>query len=31
VYAQRYGNVVPGRRGGVSLPGIAGVMPLPDD
>lgn len=31
VYAQRYGNVLPGRRGGVSLPGIAGVMPLPDE
>lgn len=31
VYAQRYGNVQPGRRGGVSLPGVAGVMPLPPD
>lgn len=30
VYAQRYGNVVPGQRGGVSLPGVVGVMPLPD-
>ena len=30
VYAQRYGNVVPGRRGGVSLPDVAGVMPLPE-
>ena len=31
VYAQRYGNVVPGQRGGVSLPGVVGVMPLPED
>ena len=31
VYAQRYGNVVPGQRGGVSLPGVSGVMPLPED
>lgn len=30
VYAQRYGNVLPGRRGGVALPGSAGVMPLPE-
>ena len=30
VYAQRYGNVVPGWRGGVSLPDVAGVMPLPE-
>ena len=30
VYAQRYGNVLPGQRGGVSLPGVAGVMPLPE-
>ena len=30
VYAQRYGNVVPGQRGGVALPGVVGVMPLPD-
>ena len=30
VYAQRYGNVLPGRRGGVSLPSVAGVMPLPE-
>ena len=31
VYAQRYGSVLPGQRGGVSLPGVAGVMPLPED
>ncbi len=31
VYAQRYGTVLPGRRGGVSLPGVAGVMPLPEE
>lgn len=31
VYAQRYGSVAPGQRGGVSLPGVAGVMPLPED
>ena len=30
VYAQRYGNVLPGQRGGVSLPGVVGVMPLPE-
>ena len=30
VYAQRYGNVRPGQRGGVSLPGVAGLMPLPE-
>ena len=30
VYAQRYGNVAPGQRGGVALPGVVGVMPLPD-
>ena len=30
VYAQRYGHVTPGQRGGVSLPGVVGVMPLPE-
>ena len=30
VYARRYGNVVPGQRGGVALAGVAGVMPLPE-
>ena len=30
-YAQRYGSVVPGRRGGVVGGTAAGVMPLPDD
>ena len=30
VYAQRYGSVRPGQRGGVSLPGVVGVMPLPE-
>ena len=30
VYAQRDGNMVPGQRGGVALPGVVGVMPLPE-
>jgi alpha-ketoglutarate-dependent taurine dioxygenase len=30
VFAQRYGSVVPGARGGVALTTDAGVMPLPD-
>jgi len=30
VFAQRYGSVVPGARGGVALTADAGVMPLPD-
>jgi hypothetical protein len=31
VFAQRYGNVVPGRRGGVGVADDAAVMPLPED
>jgi hypothetical protein len=31
VFAQRYGSVVPGARGGVGIAGHAGVMPLPED
>jgi len=30
VFAQRYGSVVPGARGGVGIAEAAGVMPLPE-
>ncbi|MEO8345206.1 MAG: TauD/TfdA family dioxygenase [Betaproteobacteria bacterium] len=30
VFAQRYGSVVAGARGGIALTGAAGVMPLPE-
>jgi hypothetical protein len=31
VFAQRYGNVIPGERGGVGVADDAAVLPLPDD